>query len=64
MLLQFLRFFFKNFRITGAVTIGTIFGAIVGTFIFGKSLLLVLVCIFLSIGLLLTDSWWHGLFKK
>lgn len=64
MFFQLLRFFFRNFRITGAVAIGTIFGAIVGTFIFGKFILLVLFCIFLSIGLLLTDSWWHGLFRK
>lgn len=65
MLIQFLRFFFAKFRVTGALVIGGIFGLIVGVMIFGKAFpLLVLFCIFLSTGLLLTDSWWHSLFRK
>lgn len=65
MLIQFLRFFFANFRITGAIVIGGAFGLIVGLFLFGTSFpLLLLICVVIPIALLLTDPWWHGLFKK
>ena len=65
MLFQFLRFFFANFRITGAILIGGGFGLTIGLVLFGKSFpLLVLLCAAICAGLLLTDPWWHGLFKK
>ena len=63
MLVQFLRFFFANFRVTGALVIGGGFGLLVGLVFFGGFPLLVLICAATCAGLLLTDRWWHSLFR-
>lgn len=63
MLIQFLRFFFANFRVTGALVIGGGFGLLIGLVFFGGIPLLVLICVATCAGLLLTDTWWRGLFR-